>query len=121
MNKNKIINDIQNKMILFTEEFNKLKNKNNINLKEDFTSDRINEEESDSNISLGENVNINKYNYNNNIKSNGSVLTKPSSKLNLNIEKNKDFNDEFLENYNEFSPSWRKEVDKMLERKKNKK
>ena len=121
MNKNKIINDIQNKMILFTEEFNKLKNKNNINLKEDFTSDRINEEESDSNISLGDNLNINKYNYNNNIKSNGSVLTKPSSKLNLNLEKNKDFNDEFLENYNDFSPSWRKEVDKMLERKKNKK
>ena len=124
INKNKIINDIQNNIILFTEEFNKIKNKNETNnLKEDFTSGRKNEEESDSNISLSDNlnININKYNYNNNIKSNGSVLTKPSSKLNLNIEKNKDFNDEFLENYNEFSPSWRKEVDKMLERKKNKK
>ncbi len=124
INKNKIINDIQNNIILFTEEFNKIKNKNDTNnLKEDFTSGRKNEEESDSNISLSDNlnININKYNYNNNIKSNGSVLTKPSSKLNLNIEKNKDFNDEFLENYNEFSPSWRKEVDKMLERKKNKK
>ena len=36
-------------------------------------------------------------------------------------EKEKDFNDEFLENYNEFSPSWRKEVDKMIQRKQNKK
>ena len=29
----------------------------------------------------------------------------------------RDFNEEFLENYNEFSPSWRLEADKMNQRK----
>ena len=38
-----------------------------------------------------------------------------------NIANNKvhDFNDEFLENYEDFSPSWRREVDKMNQRKKD--
>lgn len=38
-----------------------------------------------------------------------------------NIANNKvhDFNDEFLENYENFSPSWRKEVDRMNQRKKD--
>ena len=30
-----------------------------------------------------------------------------------------DFNQEFLENYNDFSPSWRREVDKMNQRRKD--
>lgn len=30
-----------------------------------------------------------------------------------NLPKHSDFNEEFLENYDEFSPSWRKEVDKI--------
>ena len=50
--------------------------------------------------------------------SNDSSKTNPSSKLNLNFEKNNDFNDEFLDNYKDFSPSWRKEADKII--KKNK-
>jgi hypothetical protein len=35
------------------------------------------------------------------------------------IQNNKvrNFNDEFLENYEEFSPSWRLEIDKMNQRK----
>ena len=45
-----------------------------------------------------------------------SNLTKPSSKLQLNLKGVADFNQEFLENYNDFSPSWRKEADRMLMR-----
>jgi hypothetical protein len=42
--------------------------------------------------------------------------------IGLNLEeiqnnKVRDFNEEFLENYNEFSPSWRLEADKMNQRK----
>jgi hypothetical protein len=75
------------------------------------------EEESLNNISLGNNLNIsenkkdfqsNGININSNI--NNNINPKP---INLNFEQPKDFNEEFLQNYDQFSPSWRNEVDKM--------
>ena len=121
-NKDKIIKDIQNNIIMISTGFNKLKQKNN---NEEEKSQTINESQNDSNISLTDNLNINnikKQNSNNkNIINIASNINKFTTKLNLKNEKQKDFNDEFLENYNEFSPSWRKEVDKMIQRKQNKK
>ena len=121
-NKYKIIKDIQNNIIMISTGFNKLKQKNN---NEEEKSQTINESQNDSNISLTDNLNINnikKQNSNNkNIINIASNINKFTTKLNLKNEKQKDFNDEFLENYNEFSPSWRKEVDKMIQRKQNKK
>ena len=81
-----------------------------------------NEEDTYDNISLAENININDNPKNNNNYGNyvstsvSSNLTKPSSKLQLNLKGVADFNQEFLENYNDFSPSWRKEADRMLMR-----
>jgi hypothetical protein len=84
------------------------------------------------NISLdGNDRQINDRAYSQNIISSNGSSTQPNSKkindggesnpntknnkLNLlNIPKNMDFNDEFLENYEDFSPSWRNEVDKMV-------
>ena len=86
----------------------------------------------ENNISLAENININKEEYNRalnkshqgnkiqnkNINNNGNIIN------NLNLVKNKDkniifsdFNQEFLKNVDNFSESWRKEVEKMLQRK----
>ena len=84
------------------------------------SSKRVNEhndESSSDNVSLAENTNINetqKYPST----SMSSNITKPSSKLQLNLKNVTDFNDEFLENYSQFSPSWRKEADKMIMRRK---
>ena len=86
----------------------------------------------ENNISLAENININKEEYNralnkshqgnkihnSNINNNGNIIN------NLNLVKHKekniifsDFNQEFLKNVDNFSESWRKEVEKMLQRK----
>ena len=90
----------------------------------------------ENNISLADNININKEEYNKALNkshqvnkfqkkniynnSNGNAIN------NLNLvkpnEKNEfisDFNQEFLKNVDNFSESWRKEVEKMLHRKKN--
>ena len=116
LKKEKLIREIQSNIVLISQEFQNLKNKNL--QKENLSSERI-KEESDSNISIGNNLNINleRNNNQNNIFSNSSNLTKPSSTLNFNFDKNKGFQEEFLQNYDEFSPSWREEVDKMMQRK----
>ena len=120
LNKEKIIREIKSNIVLISQEFQNLKNKNLNNEKNEIINSERIEEESDSNISLGNNLNINiERNVNkNNIISNSSNMTKPSSTLNFNFEKNKGFQEEFLENYNEFSPSWREAVDRMMERQK---
>jgi hypothetical protein len=120
LNKEKIIREIKSNIVLISQEFQNLKNKNINNEKNEIMNSERIEEESDSNISLGNNLNINiERNVNkNNIISNSSNMTKPSSTLNFNFEKNKGFQEEFLENYNEFSPSWREAVDRMMERQK---
>ena len=115
LKKEKLIREIQSNIVLISQEFQNLKNKNL--QKENLSSERI-KEESDSNISIGNNLNINleRNNNQNNIFSNSSNLTKPSSTLNFNFDKNKGFQEEFLQNYDAFSPSWREEVDKMMQR-----
>ena len=83
------------------------------------------------NISLADNSNINEELYNNILNKNKNIIKQmkrnQSGKLlktkedvgNLNFS-NKvggfNFNDEFLKNYEYFSDSWRKEADKMLQR-----
>ena len=116
------IKELQNLMNNLSKEFKNIKNANYnlLNIKdENKNSSRVNLDDS-INISLGDNLNINtEYLKNKHIMiSNDSSKTNPSSKLNFNFEKNNDFNEEFLENYNELSPSWRKEADKIM--KKNK-
>ena len=83
------------------------------------------------NISLADNSNINEELYNNILnkaKKNMKQLKRNKSGKNLNNKndinilnfsskvKNDNFNDEFLKNYDYFSDSWRKEADKMLQR-----
>ncbi len=116
------IKELQNLMNNLSKEFKNIKNANYnlLNIRdENKNSSRVNLDDS-INISLGDNLNINtEYLKNKHIMiSNDSSKTNPSSKLNFNFEKNNDFNEEFLENYNELSPSWRKEADKIM--KKNK-
>jgi hypothetical protein len=120
-NKDLVIKELQNKMNDFIKEFKNI-NKINLNNEENKSSER-NEDDDAFNISLGDNLNINVENIKNKniLINNDSNKTKPSSKLNLNIGKNKDFNEEFLENYDKFSPSWRREADRMMQRKGNKK
>ena len=95
-----------------------------------------------TNISLAENLNINQEVYNNaiNMTKNNRNISKLDiqNKLNKkNIDKlndipkkinlsnqgitNDNFNEEFLKNYDKFSDSWRKEVDKMIKKGKEKK
>ena len=115
------------------------KNNNEIESKE------ISEESIDlTNISLAENLNINQEVYNNTInltKKNSNIskldiqnklnkkkldlndkLNNISKKVNLINQTitNDNFNEEFLKNYDKFSDSWRKEVDKMLKKGKEK-
>ena len=120
-NKDLVIKELQNKMNDFINKFKNI-NKINLNNEENKSSER-NEDDDAFNISLGDNLNINVENIKNKniLINNDSNKTKPSSKLNLNIGKNKDFNEEFLENYDKFSPSWRREADRMMQRKGNKK
>ena len=77
------------------------------------------------NLNIADNKQLNNNNYNNN--NNNNKITNNWSKtrssnevkqvktfgLNLSNLPRQDFNDEFMANYSEFSPSWRKEADKM--------
>ena len=120
-NKDIEIKELQDSVNYFLKELKNPKKTNILNnIKEESKKSERTEEDDSINISLGDNLNIQVQNINNkqnNLKNNLNVI-KPNSKLNLNFDKNKDFNEEFLENYDEFSPSWRKEADKMRQRKK---
>ena len=120
-NKDVIIKNLNDKMDIFNKEMIKMKNIiNNINIK-----NSIGDLE---NISIAENSNINnellfneKNNSNKKMKKNksGKNLKKNDNLEILNFSNNvgsANFNDEFLKNYENFSESWRKEVDKMLQR-----
>ena len=120
-NKDVIIKNLNDKMDIINKEMIKMKNIiNNINIK-----NSIGDLE---NISIAENSNINnellfneKNNSNKKMKKNksGKNLKKNDNLEILNFSKNvgsANFNDEFLKNYENFSESWRKEVDKMLQR-----
>jgi hypothetical protein len=148
--KDKIIKDMNLKMTILTEKFKKyqkmINNRNNNNNNEELKSCKIGESFSNKssskydldNISLDNNVNMN-------INMHTDIGKNPKNKTNVNkLEKNKsdknlkinnkvgllnfnskvgtyNFNDEFLKDYEYFSESWRKEVDKMLQRRGNSK
>ena len=116
------IKELQNTMNNLSKVFQNIKNENNnlLNTKDENKNLSRSNLDDTVNISLAENININPEYFKNKhvMISNDSSKTNPSSKLNLNFEKNNDFNDEFLDNYKDFSPSWRKEADKII--KKNK-
>lgn len=120
---NQALEKMKSTMSYFNSELNKLKQQQSkteeINeIKSEDPSNQIYEESLD-NISLAENLNINDQKINGVSTSVSSNLTKPSSKLQLNLKGvTSDFNQEFLENYSDFSPSWRKEADKMMMRNK---
>ena len=104
---------------------NEIKAKNNSFKDESILSD-------ENNISLAENININKEEYNKalNKSHQGNKLQNKNISNNVNIINNlnlvkdndkkvifSDFNQEFLKNVDNFSESWRKEVEKMMQRK----
>ena len=136
-NKNKIIKELNDKIDLFSIEMNKMKNiilnLNNKANKDINQSLVIKSSQVDlENISLADNININEELYNNilnNAKKNMKQLKRNKSGKNIKTKDNlgilnfsskvgnNNFNDEFLKNYDYFSDSWRKEADKMLQRK----
>ena len=79
----------------------------------------------ENNISMAANLNINEEEYKKILEKNKLKKTKTNSNtinsLNLNQKKDEkicfDFNQEFLRNVDNFSESWRKEVEKMMKRK----
>ena len=135
-NKNKIIKELNDKIDLFSIEMNKMKNiilnLNNKANKDINQSLAIKSSQVDlENISLADNININEELYNNvlnNAKKNMKQLKRNKSGKNIKTKDNlgilnfsskvgnNNFNDEFLKNYDYFSDSWRKEADKMLQR-----
>lgn len=135
-NKNKIIKELNDKIDLFSVEMNKMKNiilnLNNKANKDINQSLVIKNSQVDlENISLADNININEELYNNvlnNAKKNMKQLKRNKSGKNIKTKDNlgilnfsskvgnNNFNDEFLKNYDYFSDSWRKEADKMLQR-----
>ena len=140
-NKDKIIKDMNSKINIFNQEFIKLQNiiqkinkkkNNNCDKEESFSNkSSLNDLE---NISLGNNFNIDNDSYKNALNKNVKKITKNKSEKNIRINNKKlsnlnfnskvgtfNFNDEFLKDYDNFSESWRKEVDKMLKRKGNNK
>ena len=140
--KDKIIKDMNKKMNILNEKFEEFQNfikNNNINydeLKSYKGEDSFSNKSSQidlQNISLGHNLNINT-GIDNNIKDK-NIIKLPKNKSDNNLKvKNKvgmldfnskigsyNFNDEFLKDYDNFSESWRKEVDKMLQRRGNNK
>jgi len=131
-NKDNIIKDMNIKMNSFNDEVNKLQNI----IKMLNSNKNSNEEENESlssqncleNISLADNLNINEESYkyslnkNGNINGNNLKINNKVGMLNLSSKVgSKNFNDEFLKDYENFSESWRKEVDKMLQRRGNNK
>ena len=135
-NKNKTIKELNDKIDLFSIEMNKMKNiilnLNNKANKDINQSLVIKNSQVDlENISLADNININEELYNNvlnNAKKNMKQLKRNKSGKNIKTKDNlgilnfsskvgnNNFNDEFLKNYDYFSDSWRKEADKMLQR-----
>ena len=135
-NKNKTIKELNDKIDLFSIEMNKMKNiilnLNNKANKDINQSLAIKSSQVDlENISLADNININEELYNNvlnNAKKNMKQLKRNKSGKNIKTKDNlgilnfsskvgnNNFNDEFLKNYDYFSDSWRKEADKMLQR-----
>ena len=137
-NKNKIIKELNDKIDLFSIEMNKMKNiilNLNLNNKanKDINQSLVikNSQVDLENISLADNININEELYNNvlnNAKKNMKQLKRNKSGKNIKTKDNlgilnfsskvgnNNFNDEFLKNYDYFSDSWRKEADKMLQR-----
>ena len=135
-NKNKTIKELNDKIDLFSIEMNKMKNiilnLNNKANKDINQSLVIKNSQVDlENISLADNININEELYNNvlnNAKKNMKQLKRNKSGKNIKKKdnlgilnfsskvENNNFNDEFLKNYDYFSDSWRKEADKMLQR-----
>ena len=135
-NKDKIIKVMNNKIDTFNTEMNNMKNiilnLSNKNKKEnDINFFNKNSQGDLGNISLADNSNIDEELYNNILnkaKKNMKQLKRNKSgenfknKNDINIlnfsskVKNNNFNDEFLKNYDYFSDSWRKEADKMLQR-----
>ena len=134
--KDKIIKELSNKIDMFNEEMIKMKNvifnmSNKSKKDNEFSFCNKNSQGDLENISLADNSNINEELYNNKLNKNKNVIKQmkrnQSGKLlktkedvgNLNFS-NKvggfNFNDEFLKNYEYFSDSWRKEADKMLQR-----
>jgi hypothetical protein len=132
-NKDKIIKDMNSKINIFNQEFIKLQNiintdnKNKNYGKEDTFSNKssLNDLE---NISLGNNFNIDKDTYIAAVNKNNKKMTKNKSEKNIKSKNefdnlnfsskvgNYNFNDEFLKDYENFSESWRKEADKMMQR-----
>jgi hypothetical protein len=115
--KNNTIKSMKITMGIFAQEIKNIQKKINNDSNNNNYNGYEEEEESLNNISLGNNLNIsenkkdfqsNGININSNI--NNNINPKP---INLNFEQPKDFNEEFLQNYDQFSPSWRNEVDKM--------
>ena len=140
-NKNKIINDMNSKMNSLNQDFIKLQNiVKNINKKRTSNNNNSIKEEPFSNksslndfenISLGNNLNIDIEAYKNALNKNVKKMAKNKSEKNIKPKikvgnlnfgpkvGSYNFNDEFLKDYENFSESWRKEVDKMLQRRGN--
>ena len=140
-NKDILIKEMNSKINSFNEEFISLKNFiKNINSKK-----KINDKDKDEiisfknsyndleNISLDNNINIDIEAYKAALNKNHKKMMKNKSEKNIK-SKNKvsnlnfdgkvgtyNFNDEFLKDYENFSESWRKEVDKMIQRRGNNK
>ena len=136
-NKDKKIKELNDKIDNFDNEMNKMKNlilafSNKSKKENDFSFCNKSSQGDLENISLADNSNINEEIYNNVLnkykKNNDKQIKKNKSGKNI---KSKDdvaslnfsskvggynFNDEFLKNYDYFSDSWRKEADKMLQR-----
>jgi hypothetical protein len=144
-NKDNIIKDMNIKMSSFNDEVNKLKNiikilnsNRNSNENNKIKNNELKEENESlsdkssqnylENISLADNLNINEESYkyslnkNRNMSGNNLKINNKVGMLNLSSKVgSKNFNDEFLKDYENFSESWRKEVDKMLQRRGNNK
>ena len=142
-NKDNIIKDMNIKMNSFNDEVNKLQNiikkmnsnkdsnnkiKNNELKEENESLSNKSSQNNLENISLADNLNINEESYkyslnkNRNMSGNNLKINNKVGMLNLSSKVgSKNFNDEFLKDYENFSESWRKEVDKMLQRRGNNK
>ena len=135
-NKNEILKELNNKINTFNNEMNKMKNillnlSNKSQKNNDISFLNKSSQGDLENISIADNSNINIEDYKNVLnkdKKNNKQIKRNKSGNNL---KNKDdvgilnfsskvgnynFNDEFLKNYEYFSDSWRREADKMLQR-----
>ena len=141
-NKDNIIKEMNLKINSFNQEFIKLQNiikninknknsNNNLSLKKEETISNKSSLNDLDNISLGNNINIDIEAYKSALNKNNKKMTKNKSEKNIKSNINKknvgglsfgtkvgsyNFNDEFLKDYENFSESWRKEVDKMLQR-----